>query len=86
MPQRKTSIKSMKLDRVRRLHNRVIKTDLKKTIKKYTELVSAKKIDEAKQQLKEVMSKLDRAAKKHLIHKNNASHQKSRYSLLLKKA
>lgn len=86
MPQRKTSIKSMKLDRVRRLRNRAIKADLKKTIKKYTELISAKKIDEAKTQLKEVMSRLDRAAKKHIIHKNNAARSKSRLSRLLKKA
>lgn len=84
MPQRKTSIKSMKLDRIRQARNRVIKAELKKIIKSYTELVSAKKIEEAKQQLKKVMSKLDRAAKKHLIHKNNASRQKSRLSLMLK--
>ena len=74
----------MKLDRSRRLHNRKIKDEIKKIIKKYLELISAKKIDEAKIQLKDVMSKLDRAAKKHLIHKNNASRQKSRFSLMLK--
>lgn len=86
MPQRKTSIKSMKLDRVRQARNRATKAELKKTIKKYNELITAKKLDEAKTQLKEVMSKLDRAAKKHILHKNTASRQKSRYSLLLKKA
>lgn len=84
MPQRKTSIKSMKLDRIRRLRNRIVRAELKKTIKKYSELIAAKKLDEAKTQLKEVMSKLDRAAKKHIMHKNTASRQKSRLSLKLK--
>ena len=76
----------MKLDRVRQARNRIIKTDLKKTIRKYSDLITANKLDEAKTQLRVVMSKLDRSAKKHLLHKNTAARQKSRYSRMLKKA
>jgi small subunit ribosomal protein S20 len=84
MPQRKTKIKSMHLDRIRRLRNRRIKQDLHKAIKKYLEFISLKKLDEARAQLKKVTSKLDKAAKKGIIHKNTARRKKSRLSLKLK--
>lgn len=73
----------MHLDKIRRLRNRKIKQELHKTIKKYLELISLKKLDEAKTKLKEVMSKLDRAVKKHVIHKNTATRRKSRLTLKL---
>ena len=84
MPQRKTKIKSMHLDKIRRLRNRRIKAELKKTIKAYSQLVSAKKMEEARAELKKVFSKLDKAAKKGIIHKNTAARRKSRLSLKLK--
>lgn len=83
MPQRKTKIKSMKLDKVRHLRNRKIKQDLNKTIKKYLTLASAQDIEQAKKALRDVMSKLDKAAKKNIIHKNTASRRKSRLSAKL---
>jgi len=84
MPQRKTKIKSMKSDKIRRLRNRKIKQDLNKAIKKYLTLASEKDIEQAKKALREVMSKLDKAAKKNIIHKNTASRRKSRLSAKLK--
>ncbi|MFQ5680894.1 MAG: 30S ribosomal protein S20 [Candidatus Omnitrophota bacterium] len=81
MPQRKTKIKSMHLNKIRQRRNRQIKDELKKTVKKYLELISAKKLEEAKTKFKEVASKLDKAEKKNLIHKNTASRRKSRLSV-----
>ncbi|HDZ76722.1 MAG TPA: 30S ribosomal protein S20 [Candidatus Omnitrophica bacterium] len=84
MPQRKTKLKSMKLDKIRRLRNRKIKQNLNAAIKKYLTLASANDIEQAKKALREVMSKLDKAAKKNIIHKNTASRRKSRLSAKLK--
>lgn len=85
MPHRRTSVKSQRKDKKRRLHNLKIKQDLKKVIKKFRSYLSAKNVTEAKTLLSEVSSKLDKAAKKGLIKKNNASRKKSRFSLALLK-
>ncbi|PIQ89907.1 MAG: 30S ribosomal protein S20 [Candidatus Omnitrophica bacterium CG11_big_fil_rev_8_21_14_0_20_42_13] len=84
MPQRKTKIKSMKLDKIRRMRNRRVKQELQKAIKKYLSLLSVKEIENAKKAFGEVMSKLDKAVKKGIIKKNTASRRKSRLSLKLK--
>lgn len=65
------------------MHNLDIKTDLKKTIKKFVASVDEKKKDEAKTNLNSVFKKLDKAAKRNILHKNTASRRKSRYSKLL---
>ncbi|MBL7151502.1 MAG: 30S ribosomal protein S20 [Candidatus Omnitrophica bacterium] len=86
MPRRKTSLKRNRADRKKRLHNLKIKQQLKKTIKKFQALLSAKKVDEAKIAIKEVFSRLDKAAKKKIIHLNTADRKKSRLSRRLKRA
>lgn len=80
MPQRKTALKRLRVDRKKHLHNLKIKTGLKKTIKKFLALVSAKNIEEAKQSFKEVIIKLDKAVHKGIVHKNTAARKKSRFS------
>ena len=78
MPRRKSSLKRKRADKKRRLRNLSIKRDLKKTIKKFQALLSAKNFEEAKSCLYKVFSKLDKAAKKGIIHKNLARRKKSR--------
>ena len=84
MPQRKTSIKGLRKDQARRLHNLDIKTDLRKTIRKLLTSVTAKNKDEAQANLKDVFKKLDKATKSNLMHKNTVARRKSRFSKLLK--
>jgi len=84
MPQRRNAIKRLRVDKKRRIRNLRIKTDLKRTIKKFLSLISSGKKEEAKSVLKDVFSKLDKAAKKGIIHKNTARRKKSRLSLKLK--
>lgn len=67
------------------MHNMDIKTDLKKTVKKFIKSVEEKNTAEIKSNLTTVYKKLDKAAKRHLIHKNTASRRKSRFSLLAAK-
>ena len=84
MPQRRTAIKDLRKNRKRHLHNLDIKTDLRKTIKKFLTLVSAKNAAEAQSALKLVYKKLDKAAKRHIVHDNTASRRKARFSRLVK--
>ncbi len=83
MPQRKSGIKELRKTRKRHLHNLDIKTDLRKTIKRFLVSVKDKKTDEAQDQLKSVYKKLDKAAKRNIIHKNTSSRRKSRFSKMM---
>lgn len=78
MPRRRTSLKRKRADKKRHLRNLKIKQQLKKTIKKFRELLSAKNIDEAKTLLWKVYSQIDKAAKKRIIHPKTADRKKSR--------
>jgi small subunit ribosomal protein S20 len=78
MPRRRTSIKKQRVDKKRHLRNLKVKQQLKKTIKEFQALLSAKNINEAKTLLHKVYSLLDKAAKKRIIHPNTANRRKSR--------
>lgn len=77
---RRQSLKSQRKDKKRHKHNLWIKTELKKTLKKLQGSIAGKNIEEAKTLLKEVTSKLAKAAKKNTIHKNTARRKVSRLS------
>ena len=83
VPQRKASVKELRKAHTRHLHNLDIKTDLRKTTKKFLASVTAKKTDEAKTNLNVLYKKLDKAAKRNIIQKNTASRRKSRFSRMI---
>ena len=83
MPRRRTSLKRKRADKKRHLRNLNVKRDLKKTLKKFNELILAKNITEAKTLLQKAFSQLDKAAKKNVIHKRLADRKKSRLTLKL---
>ena len=85
MPRRRTSLKRKRADKKRRLHNLKIKQEQKKALKKFQELSSTKNINEAKANLGKIFSKLDKAAKKRIIHPNTARRKKSRLARRLSK-
>lgn len=78
MPIIKSAIRKLKADKRKSAINLRVKSAMKQAISD-----SRKKPSEKK--LKEVFSKLDRAVKDNLIHKNKAARLKSRLSSLLKK-
>ena len=86
MPRRRTSLKKTRQDKKRHLRNLKIKQQLKKTIKKFQVLLSAKNITEAKALISKVFSQLDKAAKKRIIHPNVADRKKSRLMKKLRKS
>lgn len=67
MPLTKSAKKSLKVSRTKRAHNLVIEKKLKKALKNTDE-----------KNVNEVISLIDKAAKKNLIHKNKAARLKSR--------
>lgn len=85
MPRRKTSLKKKRADKKKHLHNLKIKQELKKVLKKFQALLSAKNINDAKALLGKVFSQLDKAAKKRVIHPKTADRKKSRLAKRLTK-
>jgi small subunit ribosomal protein S20 len=85
MPRRRTSLKRKRADKKRHLRNLKIKQELKKSIKKFQALLSAKSINDAKTLLRKVYSQLDKAAKKRIIHPRTAQRKKSRLAKRLLK-
>lgn len=78
MPRRRTSLKRKRADKKRRLRNLKIKKELKKTLKKFQALLSAKNTAAARTLLGKVYSLLDKAAKKRVIHPRTCQRKKSR--------
>ncbi|MDD5097462.1 MAG: 30S ribosomal protein S20 [Candidatus Omnitrophica bacterium] len=86
MPRRRTSLKSNRVNKRKHTRNLKVKVTLKKAIKKFQELLSEKKSDEAKKFITKVFSQLDKAAKKSIIHPATANRRKSRLMRRLNKS
>ena len=69
----------------RRAVNDIIKDKFKQPLKEFRKAVASKKIKEAQEMMKKATSMLDKAVKKHVIHKNKASRLKSRMAAALAK-
>jgi len=82
MPQRRTAVKDLRKNRTRHMRNLDIKTDLKKTVKKFLSAVKDKK-SETQELLKVLYRKMDKAAKRNILHKKTAARRKSRFAKLL---
>ena len=85
MPRRRTSLKATRVNKRKHTRNLKVKTQLKKAIKKFQELISEKNTAEAKAFITKVFSQLDKAAKKNIIHRATANRKKSRLMLRLGK-
>ena len=80
MPQRRAGIKDLRKNHTRRMHNLDIKSDLKKTTKKFLASVAKKNTQDAQTNLRELIKKLDKAVKRTLLQKNPVSRRKSKFS------
>ena len=86
MPILHASYKDIKKSAKKALRNQSVKSELKTETKKFIDLVSSKKTEEAKKQLSYLISQIDKAQSKGIIHKNTASRKKSRLMKKLKTA
>jgi small subunit ribosomal protein S20 len=77
MPNTKSAKKRMRQEEKRRLHNRMVKSIVKTQITKARQAIGAGN-DDAQAAVRAAVSELDRAAKKGVIHRNNAARRKSR--------
>lgn len=84
MPVIKSAIKKARQDERARKRNRVIRDNYKAAAKKVRKLAESKDAKKAAEALKEAYSKIDVAAKKGIIHKNNASRRKKRLAATVK--
>ena len=84
MPNIKSAKKRVKVISVT-LKNKMAKTALKTTIKKFKAAVESGDKEAAKVAYAAVVKSVDQAVGKGLLHKNNAAHKKSQYTLMLNK-
>ena len=70
--------KRIRLAAKQRLRNRHAKSSLKTLFKRLEEQVAEKQGDEAAKTATFLTSRIDKAAAKGVLHKNNAAHKKSR--------
>ncbi len=82
MPNHKSNFKRMRTNEKARLHNRTLRSRLRTTVKEVREEESP---ETASKKLLEAQQLLDKAASAGLIHKRNASRNKSRLALAVKK-
>jgi small subunit ribosomal protein S20 len=85
MPRRRTSLKSNRVNKRKHTRNLKVKGQLKKTVKKFQELLTKENTAEAKAFISKVFSQLDKAAKKNIIHPATANRRKSRLMRRLSK-
>lgn len=85
MPNHKASEKSLRQDTRRHAQNVATKSRIRTLVKKVRNSATDKNIDLANEQMREAISALDTAAKKHVIHPRNAARKKSRLMRLLNK-
>jgi small subunit ribosomal protein S20 len=78
MPITKSAIKQMKQNRVKYARNRNYSSRMKSMVKLILDYVQKGELDKANKILPKVVSAIDVAAKKNLIHQNNAARKKSR--------
>lgn len=85
MPNTKSAIKAARQNIKRRAVNVKALEAIRKTAKNVKKLAAAGNLAEAQKALASAFAALDKAAKKNIIHKNNASRKKSRLSKLVGK-
>ncbi|WP_293784519.1 30S ribosomal protein S20 [uncultured Aeromicrobium sp.] len=73
----KSQIKRNRQNEAARQRNKSVRSALKTSVRRFNEAVEAGDVDRAKQLARETSRKLDKAASKGVIHKNQAANRKS---------
>ncbi len=84
MPNIKSAIKRVKVSEKKNLRNRMIKSSMKTSVKKFDTAIAEGNADAAL--LSATQGAVDRAASKGVIHKNAANRKKARLAKQLNKA
>ncbi|HEX7065204.1 MAG TPA: 30S ribosomal protein S20 [Bacillales bacterium] len=84
MPVIKSAIKRVRTNEKGRAHNVAIKTEMRAAVKDLEAKIEENNVEEAKQAYANAARKLDKAARKNVIHENKAARFKSRFSKKIK--
>ena len=80
MPNIKSAKKRVIVTETKTMQNKMFKTSLKTSIKKYEAAIEAGDKALAAETYKEAVKKIDRAVAKNIIHKNTAARRKSSFT------
>ena len=83
MPHSAQAKKRVRQDERRRMHNRSLVSAMRTAIKRVEEACTAKDAEAAKTNLSNAMKRIDKCAKRNIVHKNNASRKKGRLARLV---
>lgn len=83
MPNIKSAKKRVKVSESKALENKMVKSSLKTSIKKYKSALETGDKALAVETYKDAVKKIDQAVAKGILHKNNAARKKSQYTLAL---
>ncbi len=83
MPNIKSAKKRVKVISVKTLQNKMFKNQLRTIIKKFNAAVESGNKEDAAVAYKNAVKKVDQAAARGILHKNNAAHKKSQFTLKL---
>ncbi len=86
MATHKSALKRHRQSLVRRERNRQVKGGIRKGVKRIYAAVEAGDVETAQEWLQTTIKRLDKAAEKGVIHKNNAARRKSRLTRLVNRA
>jgi small subunit ribosomal protein S20 len=73
----KSQVKRNKQNEKARLRNKAVKSELKTLIRRFREAADSGNVEETNEALRLASKKLDKAASKGVIHKNQAANRKS---------
>ena len=85
MPNIKSAKKRVKVIATKTLRNKMLKSQLNTAIKKFKVAVEAGDKGAAQVAYVAAVKKVDQAVSKGLLHKNNAAHKKSQFTLMYNK-
>lgn len=80
MPNIKSAKKRVKVSESKNLRNRMFKSQLKTTIRKFNAACEAGDKNAASEAYRAAVKKVDQAVAKNILHKNAAAHKKSQFT------
>lgn len=83
MPNIKSAEKRVLVTEKKTLENKMLRSKMRNAVRKFNDAIDTLKLDDAEKMLPDIMSIIDEAASKGIIHKNNAANKKSRLSARL---
>lgn len=83
MPNIKSAKKRVLVTEKKALENKMLRSKMRNAVRKFNDAIDTLKLEEAEKMLSSLMSVIDDAASKGVIHKNTAANKKSRLSARL---